>query len=149
MMKKTILLLGMICAVASSWACTNFMAGKDATVDGSTLLSYAADSYSLYGALYYQPAADHPKGAMRQVYDWDTGKYLGEIPQPAHTYSVIGNMNEHQLTIGETTFGGRPELADSLGIIDYGSLIYIALQRTRTARQAIQCMTSLVAEYGY
>lgn len=149
MMKKTILLLGMICAVASSWACTNFMAGKDATVDGSTLLSYAADSYSLYGALYYQPAADHPKGAMRQVYDWDTGKYLGEIPQPAHTYSVIGNMNEHQLTIGETTFGGRPELADSLGIIDYGSLIYIALQRSRTAREAIQCMTSLVAQYGY
>lgn len=138
-------LLGM----SNAWACTNFVAGKGATVDGSTLLSYAADSYSLYGFLHFQPAADHSEGEMRPIYDWDTGKPLGAIPQVKHTYSVIGNMNEHQVAIGETTFGGREELADSLGLIDYGSLIYIALERSRTAREAIKCMTDLVAQYGY
>lgn len=148
-MKKLFVLVLAVCAVGTTWACTNFLAGKGATTDGSTLVSYAADSYSLYGALYYQPAADHVEGAMRPVYDWDTGKYLGEIAQPAHTYSVIGNMNEHQLTIAETTFGGREELVDTLGGIDYGSLIYITLQRARTAREAIRCMTDLVTEYGY
>ena len=132
-----------------AFPCTNFLAGKLATVDGSTLVTYAADSYVLYGALYHHPAATHEAGAMRQVYDWDSGKYLGEIPEVAQTYSVIGNMNEHQLTIGETTWGGRPELEDSTGLIDYGSLIYIALQRSRTAREAIKVMTDLVAEYGY
>lgn len=149
-MKKTLsVLVATVCSLSSAIACTNFLAGKNATVDGSTLISYAADSYSLYGALYYYPAADHEAGAMREIHEWDTGKYLGQIPEVAHTYSVIGNMNEHQLAIGETTYGGRPELADSTGIIDYGSLIYITLQRCRTAREAIKCMTDLVAEYGY
>ena len=129
-------------AIGSSWACTNFLAGKNATVDGSTLISYAADSYSLYGVLYRYPAAVHAPGTMRPVYEWDTGKYLGEIPEAPETYSVIGNMNEHQLAIGETTWGGRPELVDTTGLIDYGSLIYIALQRCKTAREAIQLMTS-------
>ncbi len=127
-------------------ACTNFMAGKQATTDGSILISYAADSYSLYGFLRYRPAADHEEGAMRTIEDWDTGKPLGEIPEVKHTYSVVGNMNE--LAIGETTYGGREELYGETGI-DYGSLIYIALERCKTAREAIACMTSLVSEYGY
>ena len=129
-------------------ACTNFLVGKDASADGSTMISYAADSYSLYGFLHFSPAADYPEGAMREVRDWDTGRPLGSIPQVRHTYSVVGNMNEHQLTIGETTWGGRAELEDTVGI-DYGSLIYITLERCKTAREAIACMTSLVAEYGY
>ncbi len=135
--------------LGSSNACTNFLAGKNATVDGSTLISYAADSYALYGTLYHYPAADHKPGTMRQIHDWDTGKYLGEIPEAAHTYNVIGNMNEHQLTIGETTWGGRAEQIDTTGLIDYGSLIYLALQRCRTAREALDFMTSIVQEYGY
>ena len=150
-MKKK--LCSLLVLVLLAWnhadACTNFMAGKLATIDGSTLVSYAADSYSLYGFLRYQPAADHPAGAMRQIYDWDTNKYLGEIPQVPHTFSVVGNMNEHQLTIAETTFGGRTELVDTTGVMDYGSLIYVALERCRTAREAINCMTSLVRDYGY
>lgn len=146
---KRLLLLGSLVALnVSAWACTNFIAGKDATTDGSTLISYAADSYSLYGFLHFSPAADYPKGAMRAITDWDSGKPLGEIPQVEHTYSVVGNMNEHQLTIGETTWGGREELWDTTGI-DYGSLIYIALERCKTAREAIACMTSLVEQYGY
>ena len=134
--------------VTASVACTNFIVGKDASADGSTIISYAADSYSLYGFLHFSPAADYPKGAMREVKDWDTGRPLGQIPQVEHTYSVVGNMNEHQLTIGETTWGGRAELWDTVGI-DYGSLIYIALERCKTAREAIDCITSLVEEYGY
>lgn len=150
MTKKNISTLSvLIASICTSWACTNFLAGKGATTDGSTLISYAADSYSLYGALYYLPAANHDEGAMRDIYEWDTGKYLGQIPEAPHTYSVVGNMNEHQLTIGETTFGGRPELVDTTGLIDYGSLIYITLQRAATAREAIQVMTGLVEEYGY
>ncbi len=149
-MKRTnLLLLGLVLITAEVFACTNFIAGKNATVDGSTLISYAADSYALYGFLQYLPAADHKEGDMRKIYDWDTGRYLGEIPEVAHTFSVIGNMNELQVTIGETTYGGREELVDTLGGIDYGSLIYIALQRSRTAREAIKCMTDLVAQYGY
>ena len=130
--------------------CTNFLITKGASVNGSTMITYAADSHTLYGELYFQPAQDHPAGAMRDIYEWDTGKYLGQIPQPAHTYSVIGNMNEHQLAIGETTFGGRSELSSQTGaIMDYGSLIYVTLQRAKTAREAIEVMTSLVEEYGY
>lgn len=135
-------------SVTASVACTNFIVGKDASADGSTIISYAADSYSLYGFLHFSPAADYPKGAMREVKDWDTGRPLGQIPQVEHTYSVVGNMNEHQLTIGETTWGGRAELWDTVGI-DYGSLIYIALERCKTAREAIDCITLLVEEYGY
>ncbi len=147
-MKKVYLIFALCSAWVAGMACTNFLVGKDASVDGSTMISYAADSYALYGFLHYSPAADHAEGAVREVKDWDTGKPLCTIPQVAHTYNVVGNMNEHQLTIGETTWGGRPELESGEGI-DYGSLIYIALERCKTAREAIKCMTDLVAEYGY
>ena len=147
-MKKIYLILALCSAWVAGMACTNFLVGKDASVDGSTMISYAADSYALYGFLHFVPAADHPEGAVREVKDWDTGKPLCTIPQVAHTYNVVGNMNEHQLAIGETTWGGRPELECGEGI-DYGSLIYIALERCKTAREAIKCMTDLVAEYGY
>ena len=147
-MKKIYLILALCSAWVAGMACTNFVVGKDASVDGSTMVSYAADSYSLYGFLRHSPAADYPEGAVREVKDWDTGKPLCTIPQVAHTYNVVGNMNEHQLTIGETTWGGRPELEIGEGI-DYGSLMYIALERCKTAREAIKCMTDLVAEYGY
>lgn len=147
-MKKFYLIFALSCAWVAGMACTNFLVGKDASVDGSTMISYAADSYALYGYLHFAPAADHAPGAMREVNDWDTGKPLCSIPQVSHTYNVVGNMNEHQLTIGETTWGGRPELEIGEGI-DYGSLMYIALERCKTAREAIKCMTDLVAEYGY
>ena len=147
-MKKIYLILALCSAWVAGMACTNFLVGKDASVDGSTMISYAADSYALYGFLHHSPATDYPAGAVREVKDWDTGKPLCTIPQVAHTYNVVGNMNEHQLTIGETTWGGRSELETGDGI-DYGSLIYIALERCKTAREAIKCMTDLVAEYGY
>ncbi|MGV8137507.1 MAG: dipeptidase [Mangrovibacterium sp.] len=132
------------------FSCTNFLITKGASADGSTMITYAADSHTLYGELYYQPAADYPAGSMRNIVEWDTGKPMGRIPQVAHTYSVIGNMNEHQVAIGETTFGGRETLSGQKGaIMDYGSLIYVALQRSKTAREAIQVMTSLVEEFGY
>lgn len=130
-------------------ACTNFLVTKGASTDGSTMITYAADSHVLYGELYYRPAADYPEGTMLEVYEWDTGKYLGKIKQARHTYSVVGNMNEHQLAIGETTYGGLPGLVDTTGIIDYGSLMYITLQRARTAREAIKVIGELLAEYGY
>ena len=130
-------------------ACTNLLVAKNASSDGSTMITYSADSYWLFGALYHYPAANYPNDTLLSVYEWDTGKYLGKIPQVAHTYSVIGNINEHQLAIGETTYGGREELIDTTGIIDYGSLIYITLQRAKTAREAIKTMTELVAKYGY
>ena len=151
-MKKLLLLLLAIFnfQLSTCFACTNFLVGKAASNNGQTMITYAADSYSLYGFLRFQPAANHAKGEMRKVIDWDTDKYLCEIPEVEHTYSVIGNMNEHQVTIGETTFGGRLELMDTIsGTIDYGSMIYIALERSRTAREALQCMTDLVAQYGY
>jgi dipeptidase len=130
-------------------ACTNILVTKNASADGSTIVSYAADSHDLYGELYHWPAATYPDGTMLDIYEWDTGKYLGKIKQAKQTYSVIGNMNEYQVTIGETTFTGVEKLQDTTGVVDYGSLIYIALQRSRTAREAIQVMTSLVKEYGY
>lgn len=150
-MKKRILLsaIMLLAALANTFACTNLIVGKNASADGSTIVSYSADSYGLFGELYHYPAATYPEGTMMKVHEWDTGKYLGEIEQARRTYNVIGNMNEFQLTIGETTFGGRPELTDSTGIIDYGSLIYITLQRARTAREAIKVMTDLVQQYGY
>ena len=147
-MKKIYLIFALCSAWVAGMACTNFLVGKDASQDGSTMISYAADSYALYGFLHFVPAADHAEGAVREVKDWDTGKPLCTIPQVPHTYNVVGNMNEHQLAIGETTWGGRPELESGEGI-DYGSLIYIALERCKTAREAIKCMTDLVAEYGY
>ncbi len=140
--------LATIIGISSASPCTSLIAGRAATTDGSTMITYAADSHTLYGDLDSQPAADYPDGAMRKVYDWDSGRYLGEIPQVSHTYATIGNMNEHGLAISESTWGGRPELAGK-GIIDYGSLIYITLQRAKTAREAIKVMTDLVAQHGY
>ncbi|WP_372773276.1 dipeptidase [Mangrovibacterium sp.] len=135
---------------AQVFACTNFLITKGASVDGSTMITYAADSHVLYGELYFQPAADYPEGTMRDIHEWDTGKFLGRISEVPHTYSVVGNMNEYQLAIGETTFGGRPELGSQPdAIMDYGSLMYVALQRAKTAREAIEVMTNLVDEYGY
>lgn len=130
-------------------ACSNYLITRGASADGSTMISYSADSHVLFGELYYTPAADHLDGAMLRVFEWDTGKYLGEIRQVPHTYAVVGNMNEHQVSIGETTYGGREELVDPKAVMDYGSLMYITLQRARSAREAIQVMGELVAEYGY
>ncbi|MBU1009865.1 MAG: C69 family dipeptidase [Bacteroidetes bacterium] len=152
-MKKSFLQLAvallLLAAPMLSQACTNYLVTKGASVDGSTMITYAADSHVLYGELYHWPAAEYPAGSMLDIYEWDTGKYLGKIKQAAKTYNVVGNMNEFQVSIGETTYGGRPELVDTTGIIDYGSLIYITLQRSRSAREAIKTMAELVAEYGY
>lgn len=133
---------------AEAIACTSLIATPGATANGSSMITYAADSHVLYGELYNQPSADHSEGAVRQVIEWDTHRHLGEIPEVAHTYATIGNMNEHGLTIAESTWGGRPEL-EGTGTIDYGSLIYITLQRAKTAREAITVMTDLVDKYGY
>ncbi len=148
-MKKLIIAIALFVAYSTTWACTNFIVGKKASVDGSVIVSYSADSYGCYGVMQHFPAAKHKEGEMRKVFDWESNRYLGEIAEALETYNVVGNMNEHQLTIAETTFGGRMELVDTTGIIDYGSLIYITLQRAKTAREAIKTMTSLVAEYGY
>ncbi len=147
-MKKIFLSASMFAAI-NVFACTNLIVGKDASADGSVIVSYNADSYGMYGNLYRHVGGKHTPGEKRKVYDWDTNKYLGEIPQAAQTYNVVGQMNENQVTITETTFGGREELADSTGILDYGSLIYIALERATSARNAIKIMTDLVAQYGY
>lgn len=147
--RLTFTMLLTVVAVLNALACTNLIVGKNASADGSTIVSYSADSYGLFGELYHYPAGVHAKGTMIDIHEWDTGKYLGQIEQARRTYNVIGNMNEFQLTIAETTFGGRPELVDTTGILDYGSLIYIGLQRSRTAREAIKVMTDLVEEYGY
>ena len=130
-------------------ACTNFLITPGASVDGSSMISYAADSHVLYGELYHYPAADYPEGAMREIVEWDTGRYVGRIPEVSHTYNVVGNMNEWQLAIAETTYGGLEGLENPEGLIDYGSLIYITLQRSKTAREAIKTMAELVANYGY
>lgn len=150
-MKKTFLLtlLAMALALpADTLACTSLIAAKGATADGSVLVTYAADSHNLYGELYTQPAADHAPGTMRKIVEWDTGKPLGEIPEVPHTYATVGNMNEHGLVIAESTWGGREEL-EGTGVIDYGSLIYVTLQRAKTAREALKVMTDLVKTYGY
>lgn len=149
-MRKVFLIIILVLFTTTlTFPCTNLLVGKKASTDGSTLISYAADSYGLFGELYHWPAKKYQPGEMLKVYEWDSGKYLGEIPQVLQTYNVIGNMNEHQLAIGETTFGGRSELGDSTGIMDYGSLIYITLQRATNAREAIKVMTDLVSKYGY
>ena len=148
-MKKQILLSAFLVAASYAVACTNFIVGKKASADGSVFCTYNADSYGAFMPLYHFPAGKHAPGEMRQIYDWDTNKYLGQIPEAAETWNVIGNTNEWQLTIGETTFGGREEMVDTTGIIDYGSLIYITLQRAKNAREAIQVMTTLVEQYGY
>ena len=132
-----------------SEACTNFIVGSKASADGSVICTYNADDYGMFQNLAHFPAGLHAKGEMRKVFDWDTGIYHGEIPEAPETYNVIGNINEYQVTIGETTYGGREEMVDTTGILDYGSLIYITLQRSRSAREAIKVMTSLVEKYGY
>ena len=148
---KRLFFLFLFSAVSSAWtfACTNLIVGKDASVDGSVMFSYSADSYGMFSGLYHYPAAKHAPNTMRKIYEWDTNKYLGEIPEAPETYNVVGNINEWQVSIGETTYGGREEMVDTTGIIDYGSLIYIALQRSKSAREAIKVMTSLVEKYGF
>lgn len=149
-MKKFFTVLTLALAVDSAIACTNFLVTKSVSGGCGNLISYAADSHALYGCLYYYPAANHPAGSMRDVYDWDTGKFMGQIPEAAHTYNVVGNMNENQVTIAETTYGGLEILQKQDGaIIDYGSMIYIALQRSKTAREAIKIMAELAENYGY
>lgn len=141
--------LGFFIGTGYSFGCTNFLVTPGASVNGSAMITYAADAHVLYGELYFRPAADYPPGTLLDVYEWDTNKFLGRIPQVSHTYSVVGNMNEHQVAIGETTYGGRSGLVDTTGIIDYGSLMYITLQRARTAREAVTIMGELVAQHGY
>lgn len=148
MRKHILTALFLIVATAAS-ACTNFIVGKGASVDGSVMCTYNADDYGMFIGLAHYAAGTHAKGTMRKIIDWDTKKYHGEIPEAPQTYNVIGNINEFQVTIGETTYGGREEMVDTTGIIDYGSLIYIALQRSKTAREAIKVMTSLAEKYGY
>ena len=152
-MKKNILAVALVAAASFSAieaeACSNFIVGKKASADGSVICSYSADDYGMFQNLCHYPAAKHAKGDMRKIFDWDTNKYHGEIPEAAQTYNVIGNINEWQVTIGETTYGGREEMVDSTGIMDYGSLIYSALQRSKTAREAIKVMTTLANTYGY
>ncbi|WP_101308016.1 dipeptidase [Labilibaculum manganireducens] len=154
-MKKIFVVAALLMLVSafstpSARACTNYLITRGASTDGSNMITYAADSHVLYGELYFRPAADWPEGTMIDVYEWDTGKLLGKIPQIPHTYSVVGNMNEFQVAIGETTYGGRSELGSQEGaVIDYGSLIYLSLQRSKSAREAIKVMTELVETYGY
>lgn len=148
-MKRIVLVVFLLVSYFSSWACTNFIVGKKASADGSVICSYNADDYGLFIGLCHYPAGKHEKGSVRKIYDWDTNVYHGQIPEAEVTYNVIGNINEYQVSIGETTFGGREELVDTTGILDYGSLIYIALQRSRTAREAIKVMTTLTDKYGY
>lgn len=148
-MKSLILSAAMLLASSGAFACSNLIVGKKASVDGSVMVSYNADDYGMFGYLCHYPAGTHPKGTMRAIYDWDSGVYHGEIEEAPVTYNVIGNINEFQLSIGETTYGGREEMVDSTGILDYGSLIYVTLQRAKTAREAISVMTSLVEKYGY
>jgi dipeptidase len=149
MIRLHFIALLVIISSGSVIACTNFIISKGATEDGSTMITYVADSHVLYGELYFWPAKDYPEADSVDIYEWDTGYLLGRIKQVDHTYQVVGNMNEHQVAIGETTFTGRPELQDTTGIVDYGSLMYLALKRSKTAREAIETMTQLVEEYGY
>ena len=147
-MRKVILSVFVMMASAAM-ACTNFIVGKKASVDGSVICTYNADDYGMFIGLCHYPAMKHAPGEMRKIFDWDTQVYHGEIPEAAETYNVIGNINEYQVTIGETTYGGREEMVDTTGIIDYGSLIYLTLQRSSSARSAIRVMTQLAETYGY
>ena len=148
-MKKLILTLALALGAITSYACTNFIVTKGASTDGSVMVTYAADSHQLYGALYYTPKGKFKPGTMLRVEEWDTGKYLGDIAQVPQTYTTVGNMNEHSLIITETTYGGLHQLEDPNGKIDYGSLIYITLQRAKTAREAIKTIVELANTYGY
>ena len=146
---SALMAVAMLGSVSEAEACSNFIVGKKASVDGSVMCSYSADDYGMFQYLCHYPAAKHAKGEMRKIFDWDSNKYHGEIPEAAETYNVIGNINEWQVTIGETTYGGREEMVDSTGIMDYGSLIYVAFQRSKSAREAIKVMTTLANTYGY
>lgn len=146
---SALMAVAMLGSVSEAEACSNFIVGKKASVDGSVMCSYSADDYGMFQNLCHYPAAKHAKGEMRKIFDWDSNKYYGEIPEAAETYNVIGNINEWQVTICETTYGGREEMVDSTGIMDYGSLIYVALQRSKSAREAIKVMTTLANTYGY
>ena len=148
-MKKTVFFSLMLMAGTYAMACTNYIVGKKASVDGSVMCTYSDDDYGMFQPLCHFPAGKHPKGTMRDIRDWDSNEYHGQIPEAEETYNVVGNINEWQVTIGETTFGGREEMVDSTGTLDYGSLIYIALQRSKTAREAIKVMTTLAETYGY
>lgn len=148
-MRRLFLLTVCTLMAVAGFACTNFIVGKKASTDGSVICTYNADDYGMFIGLAHYPAGTHAKGTMRQIYDWDTHEYHGEIPEAPVTYNVIGNINEYQVTIGETTYGGREEMVDTTGIFDYGSLIYVALQRSRSAREAITVMTTLAQTYGY
>ena len=149
MLRKLLLLSAFLGLVDIANACTNFIVGKKASADGAVICTYNADDYGLFINLCHYPAGTHPKGTMRKIFNWDTNKYQGVIPEAPQTYNVIGNINEFQVSIAETTYGGREEMEDSTGILDYGSLIYLALQRSKTAREAIQVMTTLAQTYGY
>jgi dipeptidase len=143
-------LLAIALAPGRAEACTNLIITKGASADGSTMITYAADSHDFYGELVLRPGGTFQPGTMRDIIEWDSGKFLGRIPQVPLTYWVVGNINEHQVSVGETTFGGRQELEPDPPIgIDYGSLMFIALERAKTAREAIKVMTDLVTEYGY
>ena len=148
-MKKQITLALLLLAAVAAPACTNFIVGKKASADGSVICSYNADDYGMFIGLCHYPAARHAKGAMRDIVNWDTHRFIGRIPEAAETYNVIGNINEYQVSIGETTYGGREEMVDPQGGIDYGSLIYLGLQRSKTAREAIRVMTTLAETHGY
>ncbi len=150
LIKRTLaIVVAILCSYSSVEACTNFIVTRGASTDGSTMVTYAADSHGLYGALYHTPAGIFKRGSILPIYEWDTHRFLGDIPQIRQTYSTIGNMNEHSLIIAETTFGGREELSDPNGKIDYGSLIYVTLQRAKTAREAIEIIAELANEHGY
>ena len=143
------LISAMLMAGTYAMACTNYIVGKKASVDGSVMCTYSADDYGMFQPLCHFTAGKHAEGEMRRIVDWDSNEYHGEIPEAPETYNVVGNINEWQVTIGETTFGGREEMVDSTGIMDYGSLIYVSLQRSKTAREAIKIMTTLAETYGY
>ena len=150
-MKKQLLLAAalVLSSAAKMSACTDFIAGKGATTDGSVLCTYNADDYGMFTKLCHYAAGKHAKGAMREIIDYDTHESHGFIPEASVTYNVIGNINEWQLCIGESTYGGRDEMVNKQGQIDYGSLMYLGLQRAKTAREAIKVMTQLVEKYGY
>lgn len=148
-MKKIILSALLFLLFAEAEACTNFIVGKGASADGSIMVTYNDDSYGKFGFLDFYPAAKHEAGDVRRIISWEDGQYRGTIPEVAQTYNVVGNINQYQVSICETTFVGREELVNPNGLLDYGSLMYIAMQRSKTAREAIDVMTQLVAEYGY
>ena len=153
-MKKLPILSALLFAITLSAdqliACTNLIVSKGASKDGSVMITYAADSHTRYGALFFYPGGKHKNGSMLDIIHYENGKLLGQIPESPETYTVVGFMNEHQVAIGEDTWGGLDSLSSQQGaILDYGSLMKIGLQRSKTAREMIRVMTDLVEKYGY